>query len=395
MFPIYDSEGEPVGLRRPRARRRRPEVQELARDADLPEEPAALRAQLGEGRDRRPGRGRHLRGLHRRDGVRARRRAQRGRDLRHRARRRPLPDRSRTSPARSMLAYDADTAGQGAAERGTGGSSATRSQLEVADLPPGSDPADVWRDDPAALAARGRSARRRSSQFRVDRAARRRPTSPRLEGRARAGRGRGRDRRRAPERARARPVRHAAGRAARHRRRPAARRGRRAARGSGAAPRRRGDAPPSRASAPPTRRARVASTGASSTCCCWAVHEPELVVDWLDAALFVDPIARARVRAARRRRRLPRGARREPTDRCATCSSGSRSRSRSSDDEPETLARAADGEHRRTGRAARAHGDAPRRRRPRDDGEAAARRARARRENRRLGRGRSATRRSW
>ena len=40
-------------LRRARARRRRPEVQELARDADLPEEPVALRAQLGEGRDRR------------------------------------------------------------------------------------------------------------------------------------------------------------------------------------------------------------------------------------------------------------------------------------------------------------------------------------------------------
>ena len=24
----------------------------------------------------------------------------------------------------------------------------------------------------------------------------------------------------------------------------------------------------------------------------WAIHQPELVVDWLDASLFVDPIAR-------------------------------------------------------------------------------------------------------
>ena len=53
MFPIYDTQGRAGGLRRPRARRRRPEVQELARDADLPEEPAAVRPQLGEGRDRR------------------------------------------------------------------------------------------------------------------------------------------------------------------------------------------------------------------------------------------------------------------------------------------------------------------------------------------------------
>ena len=48
MFPIYDPR-RAGRLRRPRARRRRPEVQELARDADLPEEPTALRAQLGEG----------------------------------------------------------------------------------------------------------------------------------------------------------------------------------------------------------------------------------------------------------------------------------------------------------------------------------------------------------
>ena len=31
----------------------------------------------------------------------------------------------------------------------------------------------------------------------------------------------------------------------------------------------------------------------------YAVHEPELVVDWLDARLFADPVARARVRGDR------------------------------------------------------------------------------------------------
>ena len=92
MFPIYDCARRGGGIRRPRARRRRPEVQELARDADLPEESAAVRPQLGEGRDRRAGRGRDLRGLHRRHGLRARGRTQRGRHVRHRARRRPLPD---------------------------------------------------------------------------------------------------------------------------------------------------------------------------------------------------------------------------------------------------------------------------------------------------------------
>ena len=44
------------------------------------------------------GRGRHLRGLHRRDGVRARRCAERGRHVRHRARRRPLPDPEEPRP---------------------------------------------------------------------------------------------------------------------------------------------------------------------------------------------------------------------------------------------------------------------------------------------------------
>ena len=53
MFPIYDSRGDAVGFGGRALGDERPEVQELAGDADLPEEPVALRAQLGEGRDRR------------------------------------------------------------------------------------------------------------------------------------------------------------------------------------------------------------------------------------------------------------------------------------------------------------------------------------------------------
>ena len=45
----------PRWIRRTRARRRRTEVQELAREPAVPQEPSALRAQLGEGGDRRQG----------------------------------------------------------------------------------------------------------------------------------------------------------------------------------------------------------------------------------------------------------------------------------------------------------------------------------------------------
>ena len=69
--PDLRQQGRTGRLRRARARRRRPEVQELTRDLDLPEEPVALRAQLGQGRGRGPRADPHLRGLHRRDGVRA------------------------------------------------------------------------------------------------------------------------------------------------------------------------------------------------------------------------------------------------------------------------------------------------------------------------------------
>ncbi|TMK60336.1 MAG: hypothetical protein E6G60_13820 [Actinobacteria bacterium] len=71
----------------PRPRRSRAEVQELARDPAVSKEPSAVWPSVGEGRDRCSQRSRHLRGLHRRDGVRARGRAQRGGHVRHRPRR--------------------------------------------------------------------------------------------------------------------------------------------------------------------------------------------------------------------------------------------------------------------------------------------------------------------
>jgi len=50
-----------------------------------------------------------------------------------------------------VLAYDADAAGQKAAERFYEWEARYEVQLQVAALPAGRDPADVWRDDPAAL----------------------------------------------------------------------------------------------------------------------------------------------------------------------------------------------------------------------------------------------------
>ena len=91
MFPIWDARGEPVGFGGRTLDGQGPKYK------NSPETPIYQKSRLlyglalGEGRDRRARRGRHLRGLHRRDGVRARRRAERGRDVRHRARRRPLP----------------------------------------------------------------------------------------------------------------------------------------------------------------------------------------------------------------------------------------------------------------------------------------------------------------
>ncbi len=120
-----------------------------------------------------------------------------------------------------VLAYDSDAAGQGAAEKWYGWEQRYEIQLQVADLPAGRDPADVWHDDPEALL---RALERATPflQFRLDRVlVGRRPRHPRRPGPGR--RDRRRHRRRAPERPRARPVRDEVGRRARHRRRSPAR----------------------------------------------------------------------------------------------------------------------------------------------------------------------------
>src|SRR5919106_1717367 len=67
-----------------------------------------------------------------------------------------------------VLAYDADTAGQAAAERWYQWEQQYEVQVQVADLPPGRDPGDLWKDDQAALA----TAIERAApflQFRLDR----------------------------------------------------------------------------------------------------------------------------------------------------------------------------------------------------------------------------------
>jgi DNA primase len=67
-----------------------------------------------------------------------------------------------------VLAYDADSAGQAAAERWYEWEQRYEVQVQVADLPPGRDPGDLWKDDRAALPA----AIERAApflQFRLDR----------------------------------------------------------------------------------------------------------------------------------------------------------------------------------------------------------------------------------
>ena len=159
MFPIYDSRGEPAGFGGRALGDRWPEVQELARDAALPEEPVALRAQLGEGRDRR---------------ARARSSSARATPTSWRSRSPARPTRSpraaprsptttsrssRTSPARSCSRTTPTPPARARPRSGTSGSRATRSRCRSPTCPPGATPADVWQDDPAALLGRGRAGR--------------------------------------------------------------------------------------------------------------------------------------------------------------------------------------------------------------------------------------------
>jgi DNA primase len=185
-----------------------------------------------------------------------------------------------------VLAYDSDAAGQGAAERWYGWEQQFDIQLEVADLPAGRDPADVWRDDPQLL-LKAVDAAKPFLEFRIERAlgAADRTT---LEGRARAA-----------ELAAAIVAEHPNElvrdqyamrvasdldidvdrlRATVARQRPGTpQRGGRAAEGE---PRAR----------PPARR-RVDRREVDLLL--YTVHAPELVEEWIEARLFADPTARA------------------------------------------------------------------------------------------------------
>ena len=192
---------------------------------------------------------------------------------------------------RVILAYDADAAGQGAAERWYRWEQELDLEVRVADLPVGKDPADLWRDDRERLTA---SVERAEPflQFRVDRVLDAADLST-IEGRARAAgiaaaivaehpselvrdqyaveladrldldADRVRD---LIARGGTKDVRRTGGRASE---RPAPDDG---------------DRPPARSAAQVTRR--------EADVLRWAIHEPELVADWIDETLFLDPIAR-------------------------------------------------------------------------------------------------------
>jgi len=199
-----------------------------------------------------------------------------------------------------VLAYDSDAAGHGAAERWYGWEQRYEIQLQVADLPEGRDPADVWRDDPPQLVA----ALERAApflQFRLDRVLSAADLGS-LEGRARAAEAASAIVAGHPsDLVRDQYVMKLAGsldidadrlRDTVARFRSESTRG---ARPSGAGNARRG------APVVPARNDRAAPEEAVGRpvdrreldVLLYAVHQPELVADWLDAKLFADPVARA------------------------------------------------------------------------------------------------------
>ncbi len=191
-----------------------------------------------------------------------------------------------------ILAYDSDAAGQGAAEKWYGWEQRYEIQLQVADLPAGRDPADVWQDDPQEL-LRALDRAAPFLQFRLDRVLAAADLAS-LEGRARAAET-GADivAQHPSDLVRDQYVMKLAGSldidadrlretVARHRREGAAAR---PAPGSG---------PPPSHPAPTRRDAPAVHVDRRELdVLLYAVHEPELVVDWIDARLFTDPIARA------------------------------------------------------------------------------------------------------
>jgi DNA primase len=211
-----------------------------------------------------------------------------------------------------VLAYDADAAGQGAAEKWYRWEQEFEIQVRVADLPPGRDPADVWRDDPALLV----QALERAEpflQFRVDRLLGVADLST-LEGKARAGEAAaGIVAQHPSDLVRDQYAMQLAGRlqidvdrlrgAIESRVGGGPRPGDRGAAARGGAPGRdrgprdrgngRSGGANARTNGDERRREPVRVDRREEDVLRWAVHEPAVVADWLDAPLLSDPVARA------------------------------------------------------------------------------------------------------
>jgi DNA primase len=192
-----------------------------------------------------------------------------------------------------VLAYDSDAAGQGAAEKWYGWEQRYEIQLEVAALPAGRDPADVWHDDPEALLSALKGAAP-FLQFRLDRVLAAADLST-LEGRARAGEaGVAIVAEHPSDFVRDQYVMKLAGSLDidADRMRDAVERARRGEQTGGPAKVTR--RPQTREQQEPDapRREPVRVNRRELDVLLYAVHDPELVADWLDADLFSDPVAR-------------------------------------------------------------------------------------------------------
>lgn len=209
---------------------------------------------------------------------------------------------------RVVLAYDADAAGQGAAERWYAWESEYSIELRVAALPPGRDPADLWHESPAALRAVVADATP-FLRFRLDRLfAASDLTTP--EGRGRAGTAAVgivaehpnplvRDQyvmelagRLGIEADVLRSGVAAAPRAARGSRPADPPRRRPASRSDEAPPEADDDAPPPDGDPDDRPAPRRSVDRRELDLLKWVVHEPEMVADWIDVAFFTDPDAR-------------------------------------------------------------------------------------------------------
>jgi DNA primase len=186
------------------------------------------------------------------------------------------------------LAYDADAAGQGAAEQWYRWEQEFDIQVRVADLPPGRDPGDLWQHDRPRLLASLEHAQP-FLQFRVDRALAAADVSS-IEGRSR-----GAERAAAivgqhpSDLVRDQYVMQVAGRLdidadrLRDAVARAARGDRRSARGGPPAPEAPSDTAPAFDTKADAREIDLLR---------WAVHEPPVVNEWLQPELFLSPVAR-------------------------------------------------------------------------------------------------------